>query len=314
MDVICLGVLTLDVYASPVSQLPDEGGFAMLENAEVHPAGTAHNTAIDLAKLGFSVSIAGRVGNDFAGDVVEGSLLKHGVDTTLLKKDDLAHTPVCFFIRGETGGMRYLYYGGTNATVSYGDMPLDRLAEGNVLHLGGTYLLPRLDGEPTARLLAVAKKGGLTTTLDPTPALPPNALEVLEPSFPHLDYFLPNLEQAEVISGKDDLREMAGFFLDRGVRVVGIKMSDKGCYVKSEDEEYTVPAFPVEEADPTGAGDAFVAGFIAGILKGWELRKTAEFANAMGALAVQSMGSTTGAGSLEETVRFINDAQDRCAE
>ncbi len=314
MDVICLGVLTLDVYASSVSQLPGEGGFLMLENAEIHPAGTAHNTAIDLAKLGFSVAIVGRLGQDFAGRIVEESLLDHGVNTALLKKDDVAHTPVCFFIKGDAGGMRYLYYGGTNGEACYEDIPLDRLAGARVLHLGGTYLLPKLDGEPTAKLLAEAKKAGLTTTLDPTPALPPNALEVLEGSFPSLDYFLPNLEQAHVISRRDNLREMAGFFLDRGVRAVGIKMSAKGCYVRSRDEEHTVPAFPVKEADPTGAGDAFVAGFIAGILKGWELRKTAEFANAMGALVVQSMGSTSGARSLDDTMRFIGEVRDRCDE
>jgi len=314
MDVICVGVLTLDVYLSPVSELPAEGGFAMLQNAEVHPAGTAHNTAIDLAKLGFSVSIAGRLGADFAGRVVEGSLLDHGVDTDMLKKDEVAHTPVCFFIKGEAGDMRYLYYGGANSTVCYEDMPLDRLADARVLHLGGTYLLPRLDGEPTAMLLAEAKKAGLTTTLDPTPALPPNALEVLEGSFPHLDYFLPNLEQARVISGKDEMGEMAAFFLDRGVRVIGIKMSEKGCYVRSGDEEHTIPAFQVKEADPTGAGDAFVAGFIAGILQNWELKKTAEFANAMGALVVQSVGSTTGARSLDETMRFVDEMRGRRAQ
>jgi len=309
MDVICVGVFTVDVYASPVSELPAPGTFSLLQNAELHPAGTARNTAIDLARLGFSVSAAGRVGSDYAAELVINDLQEEGVDTTSVRRDKTVHTPVCFFLKDTPGNMCYLYYSGTNAMVCYEDMPLDQLHHAKIFHVGGTYLLPRLDGEPTARLLAESKKAGLVTSLDPTPALPQNALEVLEPSFPYLDYFLPNFDQAKTISGRTDLHEMATFFLDKGVKVVGIKMSDQGCYVRSKDEEYTVPAFTVQEADPTGAGDAFVAGFIAGVLKGWDLRKTAEFANAMGALVVQAVGSTTGAKSLQDTIRFIEGAK-----
>jgi sugar/nucleoside kinase (ribokinase family) len=83
-------------------------------------------------------------------------------------------------------------------------------------------------------------------------------------------------------------------------------MGAEGCLVLTgEGEELRLPAFEVEVIDATGAGDAFAAGFIAGVWQGWPLEKTARFANAVGALCVTGMGANGGVRSLPETLDFM---------
>jgi sugar/nucleoside kinase (ribokinase family) len=84
-------------------------------------------------------------------------------------------------------------------------------------------------------------------------------------------------------------------------------MGVAGCLVATRDgEAIRLPAFQVDAVDATGAGDAFVAGFMAGIWHDWSLEKTAHFANAVGALCVTGMGASGGVRSLEETLEFMD--------
>jgi len=96
-----------------------------------------------------------------------------------------------------------------------------------------------------------------------------------------------------------------GELRDAGVKTVGLKLGEKGCYIQTADEELTVGAYKVQAVDGTGSGDAWDAGFIVGLLRGWDLERTARFANAVGALCVTSLGTTTGVRSREETEEFI---------
>jgi sugar/nucleoside kinase (ribokinase family) len=108
------------------------------------------------------------------------------------------------------------------------------------------------------------------------------------------------------MSGCGEAIDAARTLLDYGVNVVGLKMGAAGCLVVTRDGEiFQLPAFQVEAVDATGAGDAFVAGFMAGIWHGWSLEKTARFANAVGALSVTGVGASGGVRSLEETLEFM---------
>jgi len=89
---------------------------------------------------------------------------------------------------------------------------------------------------------------------------------------------------------------------------VGLKMGEEGCYIRNSQAEIRIPAFDVPVIDAVGAGDCFAAGFLAGIVKGWDLETTGRFANALGALCVTALGATSGVRSLEETLRFIEGA------
>ena len=86
-------------------------------------------------------------------------------------------------------------------------------------------------------------------------------------------------------------------------------MGEDGCLVMSGDGQVIrLPAFQVDVVDATGAGDAFAAGFIAGVWHGWSMEKTARFANAVGALCVTGLGASGGVRSLSETLLFMENA------
>ena len=103
---------------------------------------------------------------------------------------------------------------------------------------------------------------------------------------------------------------MAKALIDHGAGVVALKMGADGCLVmSSENEILRLPAYDVEVVDATGAGDAYAAGFIAGIWQGWPLEKTAQFATAAGALCVTGVGASGGIRSLSETLQFMEMAK-----
>ena len=84
-------------------------------------------------------------------------------------------------------------------------------------------------------------------------------------------------------------------------------MGERGSYVSTPDKELFVPAYPVNTVDATGAGDAYVAGFLTGTVKGWDLKTTAELASATGAACVTAIGTTAGIQNLDETMKICQN-------
>ena len=203
------------------------------------------------------------------------------------------------------GERRFLHTMGANATFNIKDVDMKIVKKAKLLHVAGTYLMSTFDGKQTAKVLKQAKAAGVTTSLDTAyNDRLKNWLGVIKPSFPHLDYFLPSIEEAERISGKKKPKEMAKFFRDMGCRNVGIKLGREGCYVLTDDGEVRAPIYKVKTVDSSGAGDCWVAGFLTGVLKKWDVERAARFGNASAAHCVQAIGCTAGVKSLKEIAAF----------
>ncbi len=314
MDVLCLGTLTVDIFLRVGGSLSmPVGEVALLEASEMHPGGTACNTALNFAKLGLSVGVITHLGDDPAGDLVLNYLARAGVQLQGVTRTQAVNTTATFYLTGSNGVLTYLYYPGTSQVFSMEAVDLQLVVSPKHLHIGGTFLMPALDGTPTAQILQIARTAGVRTSLDPTPNVTVGSLETLAPSLPYLDYFFPNLSQAQVLSGQTDPAAAADFFLERGVGAVSIKLDRRGSYVTDGKRSFHVPPYQVAEVETTGAGDAYAAGFITGVCSGWDLEQAAEFANAVGAMCVRAIGAQAGVGSIAETLAFMR-AQDRLAE
>jgi sugar/nucleoside kinase (ribokinase family) len=99
---------------------------------------------------------------------------------------------------------------------------------------------------------------------------------------------------------------MAAFLRDRGVANVVIKLGERGCFVlPAGGQGFVVDAFPTRVVDTTGAGDSFVAGFLTGLLRGWEPRRCARLACAVAALNIRQVGATAGVPTFEEANDFM---------
>lgn len=131
-------------------------------------------------------------------------------------------------------------------------------------------------------------------------------MEQLSPVLPHVDVFLPSLAEARELSGETEPPAIARSLQKAGARTVALKMGDRGCLVMDKDGEwFQSPAFEVKAVDATGAGDAFVAGFLAGLRLGWELPRCADLGNATGALAVMDVGAAGATRSMADTLDFM---------
>lgn len=305
MDVISLGVFVVDVIGRPIDRFPEKGRLTVFDELEMHSGGSANNTAITLAKLGINVGAMGRIGTDTFGDFVLQILDDNRVDTRAVMRDAETKTPVTFVSVASDGERSFLHYMGTNRVISEADVNLDLIRSCKILHVAGCLIMPKLDGEPTARILRHAKEAGVMTTLDTVWDATGNWLKTLEPSLPYVDVFLPSIEEAKQLTGFDSPPDIAKFLMSYGIQTVGLKMGKRGSYVRTGTEEIHVPSYDVDVVDTTGAGDAYVAGFLAGTVMGWDLKRTCQLASATGATCVTAIGTTAGIKNLEETMAII---------
>jgi sugar/nucleoside kinase (ribokinase family) len=300
-----LGIMVADVVARPVRELPERGRLVLADRMELHTGGCAVNTAIALAKLGLSAGVMGKVGQDGFGDFIFRELKRYGLEISGVKRTPEAHTSATMVLVEPDGERRFVHYLGANAELVEEDLEWRLIEESRVLHIAGSLVMPGIDGHPTAHILRQARERGVITALDTVWDAKGRWLELIEPCLPHIDYFLPSLEEARMIASRHTPSEVTQFFLDHGVGVVVLKMGEEGCYLRSPDEELQIPAYDVAAIDTTGAGDAFVAGFLTGVVRGWDLKRMGYLANAVGALCVTAIGATTGVRTLEKTLRFM---------
>ncbi len=308
MDVLCVGQLAADILVRPVDRVDFGVDTRRVQSIDIRNGGDSLNVAIGLGKLGASVGFAGLIGEDQLGDYLLSVVTEAGIDARGLRRTGAANTCSCLVLINGQGDRTFFYYGGTNDRFSLSDMDLGMVAGTSIVHVGGTYLLPRFDGEGAAALLAHARQHGKLTSMDVTWDTTGRWLSVIEPCLPHLSLFMPSLKEAEQIARTGVPAEIAGFFQDRGVGTVVVKLGEKGCHVKPAGEPgFTVPAFRAEAVDTTGAGDAFVAGFLTGVRTGWDARESASFACAVAAMNIRAVGATAGIPTFEEARRFMRE-------
>lgn len=306
-EVTCIGILVADVVGKPVDYFPERGKLALLDRIELHTGGNAANTGISLAKLGVQTAVIGKVGDDGFGDFLVRRLEQHGIDAGGVARDNQMATSATMVLGHSDGERTFLHYIGANATLRYEDIDLDRVLGSKIVDIAGALVMPALDGEPTVRLLKQAQEAGVITALDTVWDSQGRWMDVVGPCLPYVDYLMPSYEEARMLAGgREAPAEIARFLQDRGARTVGIKMGAQGVYLRTADgTEIHVPALPVQAVDALGAGDAFLAGFFAGLVRDWDLERCLRFGNAVGACCVTALGATTGVRSFEETEAFL---------
>jgi sugar/nucleoside kinase (ribokinase family) len=305
LDVVSLGILVADVIAVPVERYPERGRLVLTERMTLNVGGCATNSAIGMARLGLKVAVIGKVGKDALGDFILSALEAEGVKTDGISRDEDAGTSSTMVMVHPDGERSFIHNIGANAKIREEELDLEFIGGAGLLHIGGALLMPGFDGAPLARTLARSKQMGMTTVLDTAWDGTGQWMNLLQEALPKVDYLLPSIEEAAMLTGESEPEKIAGRLLAEGVKVVALKRGGKGCYVGSQGEGFFVPPYRVEMVDSTGAGDAFVAGFVTGVVKGLGLRKCAEMGNAVGALCVTGLGTTGGLPRLDELEKFM---------
>ena len=304
-DVSVVGLYCIDVLGRPVTAIPEGGNATFIDQIRLTVAGTAGGTIVDCAKLGLDALAVGAVGDDEKGRFVLDTLEGFGISTGRMQRHKGVHTAASILNVRPNGERPCLHVRGASDVLLLTEADYPEVLDARFVHMGGNGLLGRMDGTPTASLLEAAKRLGRTTTFDLIFATA-ELMEKLRPAMPFVDYFVPSIEEATALCGRTDPLDAARFFLDLGVGTCVLTMGGDGCVVINADTVIRLPAHDIDVVDTTGCGDAFTAGFIAGLHRGWDLERAARLGGTCGALVAGGLGSDAGIIDWDHTVASMD--------
>jgi sugar/nucleoside kinase (ribokinase family) len=283
-----------DHLCTPISHLPADGELVAADELVLNVGGCAANAAVALARLGVGATVCGKVGNDVFGRFVADSLVGFGVDVSALAVDPHLATSQTLIINVRGEDRRFIHSFGANTGLSAVD--LDRVLDPppRVLYVGGYLILPAIEPQALADRFARARRAGTLTVLDVATPGPADYLKQLWPVLPETDVFLPNADEADLILGEFDPVRQADAFHRMGARRVVITCGERGAVAVSDALRVRLGTYPVEFVDGSGGGDAFDAGYIAGLLDGLAEIDCLKLASAVGASCVRAVGTTAG--------------------
>ncbi|MEX2460573.1 MAG: sugar kinase [Paenibacillaceae bacterium] len=291
-------------------------------------AGAESNVAIGLTRLGLRTRWISRLGTDPFGDQVLATLAGEGVDVSTVLRDSEAPTGLYFKEFKGLGDPTVYFYRKLSAASQFTPESLKPEWFVGAKHLHVTGILPALGAHTTETALEamrIARKQGMTISFDPNLRRKlwneKRAREVLLSMIPLCDYFLPGLEEAEFLVGEHAEMDYAKIFLDQGVKVVAMKLGERGSMgffdqtcIKAEPHRVSTLV------DTVGAGDAFAAGFLSIMVgqslsteshaMGERLKQALQRANLLGALATQFKGDWEGLPTLAEVQRILSGTKD----
>ncbi len=310
--VYCIGSVVFDGLVRPVEAMPGWGTITFVDSISNHLGGNGSAAAYTVARMGVPAKLAAVIGRDPAGEHVAARLRQAGVDLSQLQVRDDVPTARTVGLVNRQGERLFFHDPGalgvfTAAQVSFQPEVVRGYA---FFHYGTIFCLPAVRPH-ASQVLVRARRAGLRTSLDVDWDFMGRWLDDLGPLCPLIDYLFLNTQEAEMLTGSREPAQVGGFFLERGVGVVVLKMAERGCAVFSKTETFSLPAFQVQAVDTTGAGDCFCGGFLAGLCRGWSLRESARLANAAGAQSVVCVGNTDGVQGFEATTAWMDRAQTK---
>lgn len=309
IDVLCAGLALVNFPIHPIDESVFQNDINMVSPISLMPGGDAANQAIIISRLGRRVTLASVVGDDGFGAMLLQMIKEQGGDL------DVSHVAV---EKGNTTGVAAMLIrpdGQRNFCINRGSLlefglkhiRMELLAQTKLVSIGGLMSLPGFDGKGTEELFRRAKQAGAVTVADTKKDLWGIGLDGIRGTLACTDYFFPSLEEAQAVSGADSIEKMAETFLECGAAHVGIKLGADGCYFKDNRQEFYLPAYPCDVVDTTGSGDNFMAGFITGLLNGWDEKTSCKFAAAAGAVNAAAIGPNSAVVSKEQILRFISE-------
>jgi sugar/nucleoside kinase (ribokinase family) len=264
-----------------------------------------------IAKLGIPCSFIGTVGNDGFGELILNRFRESGVDISNIRISKEHTTGVAFIAYRKDGSREFVFH-------------FDKAASGNIresqvrheifkgvewLHIAGsTITANEMCRQSGYKAIQIAKAEGASVCFDPN--IRPELVDInriqaiCDPILKRTDLLMPSAKEACLLAGIESEEEACLELKKSGVKAVVLKRGAQGCRIYVDDKTIDVPSFTVEEVDPTGAGDSFDAGFVYGMIQGWDWEKCGKFANGIGALSVMKFGPMEGAPTLKEALEF----------
>ena len=308
-QIISIGEALVEIMRPDSHTALDQSGMFMGPYASGAPA----IFAVAAARLGLNVGFIGSVGRDGFGRLLRKRFEDDKVDTKYLHEVPGYTTGIAFIAYGEEGGREFVFHLRQSAAAVWTSEQLEAsyFTDVSWLHLSGSALfLSEASHNACARAVELTEKAGGKLSLDPNlrPELMPvdKAGVLLEPFLEKADLLLPTAEEAHILTGTANDDGAAQALRKNREQILLFKRGAAGASLFTRDGRVDIPGFSAAEIDPTGAGDCFNAGVIAGLEAGWPAPKAALFACAAGALAVTQLGPMEGAPTARQVMEFAN--------
>lgn len=312
LDVVTLGE-TMGLFT------PNKQGYLRYANQYSQSfVGSETNVAIGVSRMGYKAGWISRVGKDEFGKGLLMFLRGEDIDLTLVKEDDVSPTGLMFKEYLRENQTRVFYYRSNSAAsrLSPEDIDASYISQAKYLFVSG--ITPALSKSCHLAVMAainIAKEHGVQVVFDPnlrkTLWEEDIARQTLIDIAKKADIVLPGISEGEFMFGTNDVKEIGENLLELGAKMVVIKLGEAGASVITNQGVEYVPGYKVNRVvDPIGAGDAFAAGFITGLLDNLSLYESVQRANAFGALATQVKGDIEGLPEREQLTQFMNSMSD----
>jgi ribokinase len=293
-DVVGFGALNLDkLYNVNLIAKEEEEGF--VTGFKESAGGSAANTVVGLARLELKTGFVGKVALDHEGRFLLEDFRREGVDTKGIMVSDEGRSGVVMgFI--DIKGDRALYVDpGVNNLIEFQNINLDYATSTDFLHLSSFV------GEQClkAQKELLDKLPNVKVSFDPGVLYVRRGLRALRPIIRRCHVIFPNVIETKILTA-ENYEEGAKIFMKIGAEIVAVKLGDEGCYVTDGKESHLIEPYKVNVVDTTGAGDAFCAGFLYGLIKGKDLYACGKLGNFVASRCITKMGARTGLPRLED--------------
>ena len=303
-EILLFGDVNIDTIW-PVSEFPTPGRDAYAKSVSVGIGGAVVNIAIVLDKLGQQTGLLACVGKDIWAEKAAETLNKTGINQGYLRVKPESTTGLIFLIVTPDGERTMYSCRGANVQYEIADVDEDAFKNAGMLHISGYALVESPQKDAVWRAVEWANKYevpiSLDTGLDPAILNPKDLCRLL----PELTICVTGPKETAELFNLSAPEEAAEHLLSLGVKLVAIKLGEKGSYVADGEEQYHCPPFHVNAVDTTGAGDSFTAGLIYGWSKEMSLPATAIMGNALGALAASVYGAGLALPGKQKALEFI---------
>jgi ribokinase len=306
--VVVVGSINIDLVAN-TERIPMKGETVLGSDFQIHPGGKGANQAVAVARLGYPVSLIGRLGGDAFGSQLRTRLESAGVDVAGVTTTT-GISGVALIVVASNGENCIVITPGANALLT----PKDLDAHIDIIRSAGVVLTQlEIPIETVQHLARICAREKVPLILDPAPAK-----EIPQNLFENVEWFTPNETEAAFFAGKrngaaemSDPVTMANMLMSQGVKGVVLKLGSRGAFIASRDglaERLT--SFPVQAVDTTAAGDAFNGAFAVALLLEMGPIESARFATAAAAVSVTRPGAQPSLAAMSDVQRMLDREGD----
>lgn len=297
MDVVGIDNPMLDMLLH-VDRIPCTNSYEKMKLYSFQGGGPVSTALVALGRLGAEAGMVGIVGMDHFGAFCVDDFKRHNVDTSHVKSEPGVNTTlsVCI-VEKETSGRSFIIKSDHRSDLTIEDLDEEYIASAKFLHLA--YFSP-----VTIEAARMARKHNVKVVIDIN-----NYDEEIGENLKYIDiligseFFYKSACSVDC-SYEQNLRKLLG----KGPSVAVITLGEKGCVCLKGDKYVEMPAFTeLEVSDTCGAGDVFHGAFIFGMLKGWDLERTARFSCAVSSIKCTKPGGRAGIPDYATVERFLQD-------